>query len=237
MFQRSVHSMLTLLAFALTAPSEAAVLSASGTLEFSIGSFKAESAGLVPIFVSSSGGDFVQPRRMFTSRPVRVPTSIVPVLGSTPNLTVNVGTGVFSEGGGPAGGFGGAGGLEASFFTRVIRIPLDAVGRDGVGVVGAAALMITVTGHLWTTGRAEVTAVTSATPGGFVNTVALTGSDARTGGHQGNLLLLTPFRFRLNSSVLSGFASQSLYFVPEPGSLVLLMSGVFGLVLVGRARG
>jgi hypothetical protein len=39
-----------------------------------------------------------------------------------------------------------------------------------------------------------------------------------------------------NSSQLTLFASLTLHFVPEPGLLLLIGSGVVGLGLLGRSR-
>jgi len=39
-----------------------------------------------------------------------------------------------------------------------------------------------------------------------------------------------------SSELLSGLSIMRLHFIPEPGMLLLLGSGVAGLVLIGRSR-
>ncbi|MCZ6782512.1 MAG: PEP-CTERM sorting domain-containing protein, partial [Proteobacteria bacterium] len=99
-----------------------------------------------------------------------------------------------------------------------------------------------VTGHLWTTGVGAVTGVVVAltaagTTTGFANTATLAGYDNRTPDHQGTLLLVTPFRVLTNAAGnLPGFGTQLLNFVPEPGTLLLIGSGIAGLAIVGRSK-
>lgn len=66
--------------------------------------------------------------------------------------------------------------------------------------------------------------------------MTVSGSDSRSAGHQGSLTLVTPFRLSSHAFGLeSGFATQVLTFVPEPGTLVFFLSGA-GLLLLARNR-
>jgi hypothetical protein len=60
-----------------------------------------------------------------------------------------------------------------------------------------------------------------------------------TANPSGQVQLVTPIFISTNigaSAVLPGFAILNLHFVPEPGTLMLLGSGIAGLVAFGRSR-
>ena len=136
------------------------------------------------------------------------------------------------------------GGLAGSAFVNILQlfnltIPLSVVGQAGASTIAnAMGITITVIGQGWTTGTATVTGVTATTPStAVINTVFATGSDNRTAGHAGTVTLVTGFQAITNvAGTLPGFAIQSLTFVPEPGTLLLLGSAVAGLAILGRRR-
>ena len=60
-----------------------------------------------------------------------------------------------------------------------------------------------------------------------------------TAAASGQVRLVTPIFISTNISaisVLRGFALMTLHLVPEPGTLLLLGSGIAGLVVFGRTR-
>jgi hypothetical protein len=110
-----------------------------------------------------------------------------------------------------------------------LTVPLTVVGAGGqVTVMGAVNL--TVIGAPWTTGTAAIGELTQM---GGVDPLSNTGAPS------GNLTLVTPIFISTNigaSAVLPAFAFLNLHFVPEPGTLVLVGSGIAGLVAFGRNR-
>jgi len=111
-----------------------------------------------------------------------------------------------------------------------VTVPFTTGGVNGIGLGGAPIatppgfVNVTVMGNMWTTG-----AVTLA-PGFSASGSPLSG---------GHVKLVTPTVISTNlagSEVIPSFAILDLTFVPEPGTLVLLASGVAGLAMVGRKR-
>jgi hypothetical protein len=141
---------------------------------------------------------------------------------------------------GPAGGFGGSLPLQRVLSQGfVVPTPLYTSACFGLGRVGrsksqfacgAFGTLVSVTG--WTTGNVTLTGMGGAT-------LRARGSDARTPGGRGNLLLVTPIRIEggLHPYPLVGFGTLSLALVPEPGTLALTASGALGLAALGRRRG
>jgi hypothetical protein len=150
----------------------------------------------------------------------------------------------FGAGGGGNGAFGGV--MPINGVTKVclfgtcsgasanLNVPLTVVGGgDGrapnaTWVTGAVNL--TVVGAPWTTGTASVGTITQM--GGVAPA-------SNTGAPSGNLTLVTPIFISTaisGSEVVPGFAFLNLHFVPEPGTLMLLGSGIAGLVAFGRSR-
>jgi hypothetical protein len=232
-------------------PSTASTLSLTGsTLSFTIGTLPtvtiSQSPDPVPVLVSSGGGSFAEPAGLFATAlvmPVDLFTGVS--LISSLNVTLSNATGSFTAAGGTFGAFGGAGALAGLARVGVlagalnISVPLSVVGAGGKVATGVAALNVTVTGHRWTLGPVALTHVTTVTESGaLVNTVTLTGYDNRSADHAGTLQLVTPVRIFTNAigGGFRGLAVQTLTFVPEPGTLLLVGPGIAGLVIVGRRK-
>ena len=113
-------------------------------------------------------------------------------------------------------------------------VPLTPVGQGGSATVGTL-VNITAIGAPWTTGTAAVGTVGIA---GFKHGAAsLTSSTV--GAQGGSIRLVTPVFVSTNigaSAVVPVFGILDLTFVPEPATLLLLGSGIAGLIMTGRKR-
>ena len=110
-----------------------------------------------------------------------------------------------------------------------LNVPLNVVGVGGAATV-MGAVNLTVVGAPWTTGTVAVGTITAM---GGVSPLSNTGAPS------GAVTLVTPIFISTNigaSAVVPAFGILSLHFVPEPGTLVLLGSGIAGLVAFGRNR-
>jgi PEP-CTERM motif len=109
-----------------------------------------------------------------------------------------------------------------------LAVPLAPVGNGGAAFV-TAAVNLTVIGAPWTSGTVAIGTVTAMGGGAPAS---------NTGAPSGNLTLVTPVFVSTNigaSAVVPVFGIMNLHFVPEPGTLVLLGSGIAGLVAFGRS--
>lgn len=233
----------------ISAPASSAVLTLTGSsLDLTIGALPAISVPQSPDpLLISVGGTFIEPANLFAATGVNsivLPTQLFTGVSlissfnaSFANLTKNVNVVGGTASGGTLNGtatIGVLGGLVNLF------IPLNVIGGGGVAVGGAASLAVTVTGStLWTTGTAKNVGITTTTPlGAVLNTVTVSGSNNLNSVSGGTITLVTPVRILTNAAGnLPGFAIQRLTFaVPEPGTLLLIGSGIVGLGLVGRRK-
>lgn len=114
-----------------------------------------------------------------------------------------------------------------------LDIRLSVVGQDD-SMLESGAVGFTVVGAPWTTGTASVA---SATAMGLAHGPA--SATSNTFAADGRLQLVTPFFFSSAIGALSlvpGFATLTIDFVPEPATLMLLVGGITLLGVIGRAR-
>ena len=130
--------------------------------------------------------------------------------------------------------------------TSRLDLPL-AQGSRGVGVGGlitvggGGSIRLSLEAAPWTIRTATVPVTTNggetvavAAEGWLHGPASFTTSTAVTGGA---LSLVTPLRITSNlGTPLSAFGRLTLRFVPEPGLLLLMGSGLLGLIVIGRAR-
>ena len=201
------------------------------------------------------GNGFTEPASLFTGA-VLLPTALFTGVALINGLTIGNlanGTKTINTAGdiaGPRavnvlrpgnGALGGPGPLTGTAFVNVLglfnlAVPLGVIGNTGQTVaVVAGTLAVTVQGTGWTTGKISITNVTTGDPA--VNTVVRTGADGRNANGTGIVSLISAFHVKTNAAGnLPGLATQTLTFVPEPGTLLLLCSGVATLGIGGWLR-
>jgi len=112
-------------------------------------------------------------------------------------------------------------------------VPLNNAGVGG-GFAVSTLVNLTALGAPWTAGTAAVGTVSIQ---GFQHGPASVASSTATA--SGSIRLVTPIFVSTNisaSAVVPVFGILDLHFVPEPGTLLLLGSGIAGLVITGRKR-
>jgi hypothetical protein len=250
-----------MLASALSAPADGAILTlVDGTLDIAIGGLPkvtfSQNVSAIPISVSSGGG-FTEPASIFTGS-VMFPTSLftgVPrfdgfTFASVANQAKSIAPGappgthtqhIVRAG----GGFGGPGRLTGTVFANVLNlfnlaVPLWRIGNTGyryyASGCGPNCIVDSMFATGWTTGPVTVTGLTTGLAGNMINTVTFSGYDNRTPNHKGVIQLISPFKVVWAAGNLPGVAVQTLTFVPEPGTLLLLGAGGVGLGLYARRR-
>ncbi len=212
------------------------------TLSLEVGSLPGlETDGIgLPLPVSvANDGSFELPPTVFSTVSVLPPGLFTGVsIISSLTLSAANATGNFSPGAGLQGGYGGPMQISGSAIIGLfgglvnLNIPLSVAGAGGTVMAQTAGIMVTVTGHIWTTGSASVTGITT-TPvdgGPVLNTVTRTGTYALDPDTGGTVTLVTPVRVLTNvAGNLPTFVTTRLNFVPEPGTLMLFGMGLAGV--------
>lgn len=236
-------------AFALTAmvagQATAAVLPVNGTFSVALGSLGGPSLTGSNAGVASNG---------FGST-VALPTNFVSMTGTAtvainpPALNLSK-ISVMGPAGNTAGTVAGAMGNNAVahlFFTSAAPagdVPLKYIGGGGTGMASVAGLPVTVVGATWTnlgvTGPGDVnTIMIMQVAAGNPVTLTASAYDNRTVNGAGTVQLVAPVLAKIfggNLGNLPVVGILKLQFVPEPGTLLLVGSGVVGLVAFGRKR-
>jgi hypothetical protein len=131
--------------------------------------------------------------------------------------------------------------------TGNLTVPFTANGTRGVGLGGAPIIVpknpsgvsITVNGNPWTAGSAAInTGMGTVKIVGFIHGPA-SGGAATAGQVSGVVQLVTPIMISTtigSSATLPSFGILNLHLVPEPTTLLLLVSGFAALAVVGRRR-
>jgi hypothetical protein len=215
---------------------------------------------------NSSGGNHLNTMRLAggITGSGTIPVTDPDTTGTIPSIiiTATLGTGTLSGISGapplnppatlPVGGFTRVclfTGCDAGTFLALNNTTNN--GATGIGVGGLLTLggkgniRISITNGPWTLG--SISGINQTVAGGFV-TLSKAGfvhgaasNPSSTATTSGVVQLLAPqqvstFGIPANSTQLTLFATLTLHFIPEPGLLLLIGSGVVGLGLLGRSR-
>ena len=220
-------------ALALAGQAQAAPTPFTGSLAVQIGTLPPIGLSASGVGNYSGGGTFTLPANVFAtvaSVPVTDPGAF-PIAGVRADVTNNAGS--FVAGAGVMGLRGTANVCLFSACSGAIAnvdVPFTVAGTRGIGIGGGPIVVgglvnVTVQGAPWTAG----TATTLTSMGGTVTQMGFVSGDS--------IRLVSPVVINTNigaSPTLPAFAILDLTFVPEPGTLLLLASGVAGLAVLGR---
>jgi len=253
-----------LLAFGVAGSSGAATLPYSGTLTFQLSALPGLTAvggGTLQVNGTATGShlsSLVIGAGNLGPVSASLPVTSNATINSVIFTAMANASGAFSPGAGPGGGFGGPVGLSGTAkiclaFTicqySAVAVPLTPAAGSGFGVGGTQTIpggvSITMQHNAWTVGSPTITLHTPNStvqvpnlPGGFAHGPATVTGLSSVAQSSGVVQLVTVFK--TYTSLAGAFPELPLigilniHFIPEPGTLLLLASGVVGLAVFGR---
>jgi hypothetical protein len=142
----------------------------------------------------------------------------------------------------PGGGLAGFGGLSGAVFVPLanLSIPLTVIGSGSNVFAGNTSVGLALSGAGWTTGT--VLAFGSTSLGGTVTSMGVGSRSTDPGSNfvTDRITLVSPISLGvlnpLGQATVPGIATLSLHIVPEPGALLMILSGVLGFAAYERYR-
>jgi len=223
----------------IAAPSFSAVLPVSGTLQLQIATLPPPTlTGSAAAANSVGGGVASVPAGMFAGPATQV---LLPISPSFVGLAaVSVPANSLNN---PAGSFNpnGAMGLSGSAFFLTAgnaaagQVALFPIGGGGNQALNIGPLAGTVIGATWMGGTQVFTAMLAALA--IPLSAQATSYDNRDAGGVGTVQLVAPAKAALGIfGNLPVYGILTLTYTPEPGTLLLLGTGIAGLAMIGRKK-
>jgi hypothetical protein len=223
----------------MAAPALSAVLSVNGSVSLVI-------ATLPPPTISGSGtgtsngpgNPFTAPAGLFSGNP-KISVPISPSFVGLTNVTVPA-----NSINNPVGNFtvaGGTMGLSGSaFFNNGAggNIPLAPIGGGGTAMAVIQSIPVKLVGGIW---QYSANKVFNAKGAALANNITATATayDNRTAGGIGTVQLVAQGFALISAGALGNlpvFGVLTLTYTPEPGTLLLLGTGIAGLAVIGRKK-
>jgi len=209
---------------------------------------------------ASNGGSFTLPSAVFVNNstsPVgftpAAPANSIYTIRTITNSSNNPGSFSGTAGTGPYTGTMGTGALVTvelgivplpNVFGNIV-LPVN-VGSAGtvtaMAAVLANAVTVTVIANQWTTGQVIINDQTAGAPTATTATQGTATGTNNLSANGGSITFVSPFLVLIRGAATenrAGYAQLTLNFgnkIPEPGTLLLLGSGVAGLAFLGRRK-
>ena len=209
----------------------------SATLDFALGTLPAATltAGAGGGTASSSSiwnvafGDV--PTGAFTTT---LPSSAAPPLTKIQIIISGNAPGSFTA---PSGTMAVTGVANVQSYGGITLLGIPLIGGVTTTINAGPSYGVLVTGYAnnWTTNTTVIALVTPTSQG--ATTAAVTGSNTLDGAGNGTVVLVSGLNVLTNiAGQFAAFLTLTLNYAPEPGTLMLLGSGIVGLAVIGRRK-